>query len=320
MTAKLSHLEYINRANKFHNNKYDYSLTLYVNMTSQIKVKCPIHGVFEQRSGEHLRYGCIKCGNARCAEKCKRSVEDVIHQMRKVHDNFYNYPTQEYHNNRQQFNVICPIHGEFKQRVSHHLEGHGCIQCRNVKYSIEKAKTKEDFVKEANEVHDFLYTYCNFVYKNGTKKSYITCKHHGDFLQNAEVHLSGCGCPRCRASKGERNIEAYLKSQGYKFERQKKFDDCVGIKNKLSFDFYLPEFNLLIEFQGEHHYIPIKRWGGEEKLKVVQHRDELKKQYCKDNNIRLLEVPYFDKNYITTVDLYIQQLNPNVNILPVCII
>lgn len=60
----------------------------------------------------------------------------------------------------------------------------------------------------------------------------------------------------------------------------------------LPFDFYLPSYNILIEYDGEHHFQPVKGWGGEEKFKLTQKNDEIKNNYCKDNNITLLRLPY----------------------------
>ena len=79
-----------------------------------------------------------------------------------------------------------------------------------------------------------------------------------------------------------------------KYDKEKRFNDCKNKKgtDMLPFDFYLPSFNAIIEYDGEHHYIPIDGWGGEEKYHKVLENDEIKNNYCDDNNIELLRIPY----------------------------
>lgn len=104
-----------------------------------------------------------------------------------------------------------------------------------------------------------------------------------------EGHTTSCGCER-RSSK-ERFIEGYLSSKNVEFSREHTFNDCKNT-HKLRFDFYLPKYNLLIEYQGEQHYRPVSIFGGEEEFNKRQKNDQIKREYCKNNNIPLLELPY----------------------------
>ena len=83
---------------------------------------------------------------------------------------------------------------------------------------------------------------------------------------------------------------SFLNKKSISYERQKKFKDL----NKLSYDFYIPEYRLLIEYQGEQHYKPIEIFGGEEAFKKQIIHDEEKDKYAKINNYRLLKIPYFN--------------------------
>jgi very-short-patch-repair endonuclease len=81
------------------------------------------------------------------------------------------------------------------------------------------------------------------------------------------------------------------------FVRQKKFEDCKNLKvgrycRRLPFDFYLPEFNTVIEYDGRQHFKPIEKRGGEESYKRIQINDEIKNKYCKDNGIKMIRIPY----------------------------
>lgn len=105
-------------------------------------------------------------------------------------------------------------------------------------------------------------------------------------------HTLSCGCRK--NSKWELFIQSYLESINIDFIPQKVFSDCKNKNNTcyLYFDFYLPYYNMIIEYDGQQHFEPIKIWGGEEKLKRQQENDEIKNQYCKNNNINLVRIPY----------------------------
>lgn len=101
--------------------------------------------------------------------------------------------------------------------------------------------------------------------------------------------VASCGC--MSTSSGEYFIEQVLSKYGITYETQKCFSDCF-YKATLSFDFYLPAYNILVEYDGEQHFNPIPAWGGKERFKIQQKRDAIKNQYCQDNGIMLLRLPY----------------------------
>ena len=109
--------------------------------------------------------------------------------------------------------------------------------------------------------------------------------------------LNGFGCPQCNESKGERQVRQWLEQHGIVYEFQKPFVECSDIKC-LPFDFYLPQYNTCIEYDGEQHFRPVD-FGGEgeiialQKFKIVQKHDVIKNKYCENNNIPLLRIPYF---------------------------
>lgn len=107
-----------------------------------------------------------------------------------------------------------------------------------------------------------------------------------------------CGCLR-GSSKGEIIISQILKELDIFFETQKTFDDLIG-QRQLYFDFYLPDYNILIEYQGQQHYFPINIFGGEEKFQKQLLYDQKKKEYAEKNNYNLIIIPYTDFNIIET--------------------
>lgn len=107
-----------------------------------------------------------------------------------------------------------------------------------------------------------------------------------------------CDCEKIY-SRGEQKIEKYLSILSFTFEKQKTFSELKSNDNVLlRFDFYLLDLNTIIEYQGKQHYEPIDYFGGEESFKKQLENDNLKRRYCKENNIKLIEIPYWDYDII----------------------
>ena len=131
--------EFIEQAIHKHGNKYDYSLAEYVNANTKVKIICPLHGEFEQKSNLHLAGGnCNKCVGG-----VKSNTEEFIKKAKDKHGNKYDYSKVNYINNHTKLTIICPIHGIFPQPVYTHLAGHKCPVCTN-----NDRLTVEKFIKK----------------------------------------------------------------------------------------------------------------------------------------------------------------------------
>ena len=104
----------------------------------------------------------------------------------------------------------------------------------------------------------------------------------------------GCRCPICNSSNGEQRISYILNNLGITYKIQYRFSDCKGDNKTLPFDFYIEDKNILIEYDGIQHFEPIDFFGGKEGFEKQQKYDNIKNQYCKDNNIKLIRIPYFE--------------------------
>ena len=112
-------------------------------------------------------------------------------------------------------------------------------------------------------------------------------------------HTKSCGCLR---SGGEYNIIQWLEKNNIEYESQKKFPNLVGINGgNLSYDFYLPTYNLLIEAQGQQHITPKELFGGEEQFQKQQEHDKRKRDYAEANGYKLLEIWYYDYDRIEEI-------------------
>ncbi len=285
MPKALKLATFIERSSQIHHDFYNYEKFEYINSKRKGIIICPIHGDFLQEPTSHMRgTGCPGCfGNT------FYNTEKFIKEANEIHKNYYSYDNSIYCTMKNKIIITCPIHGNFNQTPEHHLKGYKCKECADRSYS------KKEFIDKANKIHDHEFDYSEVSFLTIREKIKITCKKHGIFLQRGDSHLSGCKCPKCKKeSKGEKNIRLFLENNNLNFECQKKFDSCFNPKTnyKLPFDFYLPDLNLLVEYDGPQHFHSISFFGGEEKLKSRIINDEVKNEFACKNEINLLRIDY----------------------------
>jgi very-short-patch-repair endonuclease len=277
--------KFIEKSNKRHKFKYDYSKVKYINSTTKVEIICNEHGSFFVRPDAHVRkVGCPSCNGG-----IKYTKDDFIKKATEKHDNYYNYNKVDYINSSKKVIINCPNHGDFYMAPANHLIGQKCPSCSGV-----KRKTTEDFISESILIHDNKYSYEKTNYINNRSKVIINCPNHGYFEQTPKEHLKGHGCFNCsNFSKGENKVEKILKEKNIKFIREYKFDDCISIKGvKLPFDFYLPDLKTIIEYDGRQHFEPVERFGGLESFLRLKENDMIRNNWCKEKGIKLIRISY----------------------------
>jgi hypothetical protein len=285
---------FIKKANTIHGVKYNYSKIIYSNNKNKITIICPEHGDFNQTPNSHLSgVGCPKCGLIKKANSKRKKLDVFILNANKKHNHRYDYSILQYKHTHSKVRIICSKHGEFEQTPNNHLKGHGCPICSYIERSEDKKSNTIEFINKSLLIHGDKYDYSLVEYIGALIKVIITCEKHGMFLQTPNNHLNGQGCPICKESKGENKIRDYLNKNNINFIPQHRFPDCRKIR-PLPFDFYLPEHNTCIEYQGEQHYKPIEWFGGEQVFNDILNRDEIKKKYCKQKNIKLIIINQTD--------------------------
>lgn len=293
MSKKLTTEEFISKAKDAHGGLYNYSLVNYQNSSTKIKIICSVHGEFEQTPNNHIsqKQGCPICAGNKLMNK-----RGFVEKAKDVHGNIYDYSKVNYTGNKSKVIINCNKHGDFEQKPNQHLNGNGCPKCAGV------GRTTKDFINDASEKHDDKYDYSKTIYKRYDTPIKIICPIHGEFEQKPYIHLMGSGCQKCSESKGEKKIALFLEKNKINFERQKIFSNCKNPKTDrhLKFDFYLPNYNICIEYDGEYHYEPWRLYfnknQSEIKFKEMKERDEIKNKYCLYNKIGLLRIPYFELN------------------------
>ena len=284
----------INKFRKIHGNKYDYDLVEYTNTHGKIKIKCKKHGVFITTPHRHIRgQVCHKC----TIEKRRKKLKDsFIKRSIEVHGDKYGYENVVYVTAKKPVLIKCRLHGLFKQMPNSHLNGRGCKECAEISRSKTKTKTTEQFIIEAKFIHKDKYNYSKTIYNGRHSKLMIICNKHGKFMQDAGSHLSGNGCPRCKSSRGEILIEDILTDMCIEFIREYKIEGY-----RYRYDFYVPESNLLIEYDGIQHFKPIKRFGGVKAFKRTKRSDTIKDRLAKDKGFDLLRISYVNFNKIKDI-------------------
>lgn len=295
--SKITTKIFIERAKQIHAEKYDYSKVHYINSYTKVIIICPVHGEFKMLPCNHIgpqRNECKPCALQKRNKNLSYSNENIITIIRDLYGDRYDLSKVQYAGYNRKITLICSKHGEFST-TPHSLFNttHGCAQCgRTIRRS-----DKEEFIKKANKIHDGKYDYTKTIYLNSRTPIIITCSKHGDFKQKPKSHIGDKrGCPSCYCSINEKNIREWLMENNIEFIEQHKFPDCK-YKNVLKFDFYLLNKNTLIEFQGEQHYHFIKGMHRKiENFEIGQLRDKIKRDYCKNKGITLIEIPY-DADY-----------------------
>lgn len=176
-------------------------------------------------------------------------------------------------------------------------------------YNLDNIIKRNEEIKNNNIGKRFgKLTILSYDENGSTKKNtrYI-CKCDCGTVKSIQWSNLKSGCTTscgCIASKGEYRISQYLNKINLKFESQKIYPNLIGVNNgNLSYDFYLPDYNLLIEFQGEQHEKPQRfpNCDNEAKFKIQQEHDKRKREYAKENNIELLEIWYYDYENIENI-------------------
>lgn len=232
----------------------------------------------------------------------KKTTIEWIELANKKHNYQYDYSLiDEITSDRyQKVPIRCKKGHIFYMTMKDHIgscnrKGNGCKECSKT------CSNTESFIRLSNEIHGNKYDYSKSEYIGQKIKTTIICPMHGEFMQTPGNHYHlGRGCPRCRESRGEISIRKWLNDNRIKFIKEKTFNDCVSIK-KLKFDFYLPDYQICIEYDGIQHFEPIQRFGGIKEFKERKLRDSIKTNFCSDHMINLIRISYLEKDKIEDI-------------------
>lgn len=191
--------------------------------------------------------------------------------------------------------------------ASDFIKGRRCKKC----YFKSKRKTNEEWLEQVKKLAGDDYQFLEHYKGDDTKIAY---KHSCGATHQVTPNnfINGTRCPACRESQGEANVRRYLEELGIPYEPQKSFE---GLKNKkhLSYDFYIPDRGVLIEYNGQQHYKSIEFFGGKDTYEKQVINDRLKKEFACSLGYKLIEIPYTYKTYEEVKELLDNTMSDNPN-------
>ena len=193
---------FIKRVIKKFGDKFGVSNISYKTNNEEIDIICPEHGVVNVIPSTFLKEGCPLCKKEKNINiKRNKFIQKAI----QIHGDKYDYSKVEYKGTITPVTIICPEHGEFQQKPTHHLLGCGCPKCGLITGHKKRILTTERWIEIAKSVHGDKYDYSETVYKGNDEKVYIVCLEHGGFWQKASAHTSRkSGCPKCGENKSKK--------------------------------------------------------------------------------------------------------------------
>ena len=241
-------------------------------------------------SGQRCKF-CQHRSYRKTTEEFKKELFNLVGNEYTLED--------EYINGRTKINFRHESCGQlWNTTPSEILNGYRCIHCYGNALLSQEEFEKRVYDQRGDE-YSVVGKYINFSTKVSMKHNKCGCIWD---VKPSTFLGKESGCPKCNQSKGEIRVEKYLLNNEINYITQMKYADLVGINNMpFSYDFYLPDYNILIEYQGQQHAYAIDWFGGEEKFKRQKEIDKMKSNYAKEHNIELLEIWYYDFDNIEII-------------------
>lgn len=300
--AKLTHEEFTERCRTLHPKLRITSK--YINSFTKIDCECLVCGNKWSATPADLLHktktACPECRKKTAHPNIKKTHEEFLSDLHSITDTIE--ILSEYQNAKTHVDCRCKICGhKWRSKPLNLLSGYGCKKCGTKRSADKQRCTKENAQKK---VHD-IFPYIDIVgeYTNHNAPVECLCNKCGITWNPSVANLvKGEGCPHCVESHGERRIRTYLENNSIEYESQKSFGELIGVGGgRLSYDFYIPDCNTLIEYQGIQHEKPVPKFGGEEQFEMQKEHDYRKRKYADENGFSLLEIWYFEDDDIEKI-------------------
>ena len=275
----------------------------YIDASTSIECECLIDGTVWSPTPNALLcgQGCPECGRIASNKNSTKTNEQFLLELNQI--NPYILPLQEYIQARTKIWVQCKkCNHKWQATPSGLLCGSGCPECLKRESHNRQVKSNKQFLEELAQVNPTLLPL--EPYYNDHTKIRVKCLIHNYVWSVApnKILRRRTGCPKCSMYVNEQKVATFFEDMGYHTTPQKRFKDCKD-KHTLPFDVYISGLHLLVEYQGEQHYKPIRRGSMSEKeaneqWRLVQYHDKIKYEYCLSHNIPLICIPYWEQNNI----------------------
>jgi hypothetical protein len=199
---------FVAKAKSVHGEFYDYAKAVYTGGKSEVTIRCPRHGSFQQIAALHLTgSGCPTCEMEEEDTVRSKTLERFKARSIARHGTVYDYSEVEYVTLLTKVKIVCPVHGTFYQRPAQHLAGEGCPKCGMQRSAAARKDSLESFVAKAIACHGDVYDYSEVEYVNSHTKVKISCPTDGPFFKTPAAHIFGEGCPACVMERRRRMPE-----------------------------------------------------------------------------------------------------------------
>ena len=278
---------------------------------TKVKVVCDycgkefITGYFSVLNGKKKinKDACYDCHGKKTAEttKTKRNVKRIEDLQKLCNEKGYILKTtpEEYTGVKMRIKYICPIHGEQETIYDNFMRHPKCLKCSQSERGLPN-RNSLSYVKSVIESDGNILLNENEYTSTIRRNLRIKCKCGNEYVtsfSNYSKHgVNTCYSCSCKESSGEKIIRNYLDENNIAYVQEKRFIDCRD-KKPLPFDFYLPDFNTVIEFDGRQHFEEVETMNH---TKTTKH-DEIKNQYCQSHSICLIRIPYWDGKNISSI-------------------
>ena len=219
-----------------HQDRFDYSKAIFIDMGTPIEIICKEHGSFLQTPQQHLTTSqcCPKCVfKYRKEDPNKVGFDSFLERMNIAQNNNYIFLDSNFTILREKYNFKCIKHNtEFVQGANDAIVGKtGCALCKSEKITLANSKTHEQWLEQAITKHGSKFEYDKAVYQGDKVKVTIKCPHHGYFEQTAGQHLV-YGCDKC--ARDAVNVERYKDTPTIFYTFEYKGVYKIGITTKKS--------------------------------------------------------------------------------------
>ena len=320
-TMQKTHFEFVDQVKEI--NADIEILGQYTNSKVKVKCRCLIDNYEWDANPPTLLkgHGCPKCAAKRISEARAKTHEEFIEALHMINKNIE--VLDKYNGARNRIKCRCLVDGnEWETTPDNLLQGCGCSKCGDRSVSEKLRKTHEQFINELKEINSDIEVLDRY----STNNTSIRCRclvdgNEWDVLPSSL--LMGARCPKCsnKYSKGEVEVDLYCKTNLFKYEKQYRINKC-RYKHTLPFDFAIfnkDELIALIEYQGQQHYEPVDFAGKGDgwalkNFELQQKKDNIKRTYCKENNIPLIEIPYWIEDIERFIDDELGKINNSIQL------